>query len=59
MADCSECASFFKIPQGDLDYEPSKGDCVMEMQDQKGKFWLSRPVMETDAACGKMQPKRS
>jgi benzylsuccinate synthase len=58
MANCSECAGFFKIPEADLDYEPGKGDCVMEKRDQKGKFWLSKPVLESDAACGNMQPKR-
>lgn len=57
MANCGECASFFKIPTGDSDYEPGKGDCVMEQRDQKGKFWLSKPVLESDTACSKMQLK--
>jgi len=54
MATCGECASYFAIPEGDLDYEKGKGDCVVEQQDQKGKFWLSRPVKDTDLACDRM-----
>ena len=57
MENCSECASFFKLPEGDLDYEPGKGDCVSEKQDQKGKFWLSRPVFANDPACKHMQSR--
>ena len=58
MATCEECASFFAIPEGDLDYEKGKGDCVIEQQDQKGKFWLSKPVQGSDAACEKIRTRR-
>ncbi|WP_419655775.1 HbsC2: hydroxybenzylsuccinate synthase, subunit gamma [Desulfosarcina variabilis str. Montpellier] len=57
MAICGECAHFFKIPETDLDYEEGKGDCVCERQDQKGRFWLSKPVFEKDAGCDEMKPK--
>ena len=57
MATCGECVSFFKIPEGDLDYEDGKGDCVMERQDQKGKFCLSKPVFEKDGACDHMRAR--
>jgi benzylsuccinate synthase len=55
MSRCADCASFFKIPAGDLDYEDGKGDCVRERQDQKGRFWLSRPVLESDSGCEEMK----
>lgn len=58
MANCAECSSFFKIPESDLDYKEGKGDCVMQKQDQKGKYWLSKPVFESDAACEHMTKRR-
>lgn len=58
MSKCGECASFFKIPDTDLDYEPAKGDCVLQRQDQKGKYWLSKPVFESDPGCEQMKPRR-
>ena len=58
MATCDECASFFKIPEGDPDFEADKGDCVVQRQDQKGKFWLSKPVSASDDSCDRMKPKR-
>lgn len=57
MAICGECTQFFKIPETDLDYKEGMGDCVREKQDQKGRFWLSRPVNESDAGCEEMKPK--
>ena len=54
MATCGECASFFLIPEGDIDFESGKGDCVKAMQDQKGQFCLARPVSESDQACDQM-----
>ena len=45
MATCAECKAFFAIPENADDFEPSKGDCVREEKDQKGKYWLSKPVM--------------
>lgn len=58
MATCGECSSFFKIPETDLDYEEGKGDCVRQKQDQKGKYWLSRPRFETDSECEEMTPRK-
>jgi len=58
MATCVECASFFRIPETDMDYESGKGDCVIQKQDQKGKFWLSKPVFESNEACPNQRPKR-
>lgn len=51
MATCSDCAFFFQIPETAGDYEAGKGDCVTELKDQKGKFWLSKPVMKESMAC--------
>jgi benzylsuccinate synthase/naphthyl-2-methylsuccinate synthase gamma subunit len=51
MATCVDCAFFFRIPEGEDDFEPGKGDCVIEHQDQKGKYWLSKPVMEKNDTC--------
>jgi benzylsuccinate synthase len=58
MATCGECASYFKLQENDPDYEQGLGDCVMQKQDQKGTFWLSKPVYETDAGCAEMKSKR-
>ena len=55
LTTCEDCAFFFRIPEGDLDYEVGKGDCVLQRQDQKGKFWLSKPVYETQEACEEKQ----
>ena len=51
MAQCKDCAYFFVIPEDADDYEPGKGDCVTEQKDEKGKFWLSKPVFEDTEAC--------
>ncbi len=45
MANCAECKSFFPVPENADDYEPGKGDCVIDEKDEKGKFWLSKPVV--------------
>ncbi|BBO86565.1 hypothetical protein DSCO28_71310 [Desulfosarcina ovata subsp. sediminis] len=57
MTICGECVQFFKIPETDLDFEAGKGDCIRERRDQKGRFWLSKPVFETDPGCEEMRPK--
>lgn len=59
MSVCSECKFFFPIPEDEDDYEPGKGDCVTEKQDDKGKWWVSRTVMENDDAskCPEFGPK--
>ncbi len=51
MRECGDCRYFFPIPEDDYDYESGKGDCVVEKKDEKGKFWLSKPVFETSKAC--------
>jgi len=58
MVKCEECASFFKIPESDLDYQKGKGDCVLKRQDQKGKYWLSKPVFASDPGCDQIRPRR-
>jgi hypothetical protein len=50
MAICAECKSFFPIPENADDFEQGKGDCVREEKDEKGKYWLSKPVMGDMAA---------
>lgn len=52
MAECGNCASFFGVPDNADDFEPGKGDCVTEKKDEKGKYWLSKPVFEDMEACG-------
>jgi len=52
MTTCEECGFFFKIPEDADDYEQGKGDCVTEKKDEKGKYWLSRPIFEGGEACG-------
>jgi hypothetical protein len=47
MPICAECKSFFAVPEGADDYAINKGDCVLEEKDDKGKYWLSKPVMGT------------
>lgn len=59
MATCGQCGFFFKIPEEAGDYEPGKGDCVTEKKDEKGKYWLSRPVFDTGGeGCPLFEPKK-
>ena len=51
MAKCKDCSCFFAVPDGADDYEAEKGDCVTEHKDEKGKFWLSKPVFEASVGC--------
>ena len=51
MANCGRCGFFFKIPEDAGDYESGKGDCVTEKKDEKGKYWLSKPVFDSTDAC--------
>ena len=51
MRACGNCRYFFPIPEDEYDYEFGKGDCVTEKKDEKGRFWLSKPVYESTAAC--------
>jgi len=51
MTNCGQCGLFFKIPEDAGDYEAGKGDCVTQKKDEKGKYWLSKPVFDSDGAC--------
>lgn len=51
MATCEECAFFFKVPEDADDYELNKGDCVTEKRDEKGTYWLSKPVFTATESC--------
>lgn len=51
MATCGTCTSFFEIPKDAGDYEPGKADCVTEKEDEKGKYWLSKPVFRSSESC--------
>jgi len=51
MAKCKECGYFFPVPQDADDYEAGKGDCVNQKEDEKGKYWLSKPVSESNDQC--------
>ncbi|HBW38641.1 benzylsuccinate synthase gamma subunit family protein [Desulfosporosinus sp. BICA1-9] len=59
MANCSQCKSFFEIPEGADDFTPGKGDCVRQEQDAKGKWYESKPVMGDTASdkCPKFAQK--
>jgi benzylsuccinate synthase/naphthyl-2-methylsuccinate synthase gamma subunit len=57
MAKCAECSFFFKLPEDADDYEQGKGDCVNEKEDEKGKYWTSKPVFEDTEACKTFQKK--
>lgn len=35
---------FFPIPEDADDYEPGKGDFVVQIKDEKGIYWLSKQV---------------
>lgn len=51
MGKCKDCSSFFQVPDNADDFEPGKGDCVIEKKDEKGKYWLSKPVFDNMEAC--------
>lgn len=57
MTKCGKCDYFRKISKGADDYEEGKGDCVMEKKDEKGKFWISRPVFEDTESCLEFKKK--
>jgi hypothetical protein len=48
MAQCNQCRTFFPVPENADDFKPGNGDCVREVKDEKGKYWLSKPVMASD-----------
>jgi len=55
MSTCEACSFFFPIPEDADDYEPGKGDCVLEKKDEKGKYWLSKPVLKETESCANFQ----
>ncbi len=55
MAKCAECYFFNLVPEDADDYEPDKGDCVIEVKDEKGKYWLSKPVFGNMDSCEKFK----
>ncbi|BBO85957.1 hypothetical protein DSCO28_65230 [Desulfosarcina ovata subsp. sediminis] len=57
MATCGECTFFFRVPENADDYEPDKGDCVTEKRDEKGTYWLSKPVFVSTDSCAHFQKK--
>jgi benzylsuccinate synthase len=57
MAKCEQCSFFFEIPKDAGDYEAGKGDCVTAKKDEKGRYWLSKPVFIATEACGEFQKK--
>ena len=57
MANCVDCSFFFTIPEDADDYEKGKDDCVNEKKDEKGKYWLSKPVFESNETCETFKKK--
>jgi benzylsuccinate synthase/naphthyl-2-methylsuccinate synthase gamma subunit len=51
MSKCENCNFFNIVPDDADDFEPGKGDCVTEVKDEKGKYWLSKPVFQNTDAC--------
>ena len=58
MANCGKCGYFFRINEDAGDYEASKGDCVTEKKDEKGKYWLSKPTFDSTDACPIFEPSK-
>jgi benzylsuccinate synthase len=44
MPKYGESKNFFQIPENAGDFEPGKGDFIIQKKDEKGKYWLSKPV---------------
>lgn len=59
MTTCKECEFFSSIPENADDFEKNKGDCVTEKEDEKGKYWLSRPVLESTPCCGTFHTRQT
>lgn len=53
MTTCKQCSFFFPVPENAGDYEAGKGDCVTEVEDAKGKYWLSKPTQNASTSCPK------
>ena len=59
MTTCKECEFFSAISENADDFEKHKGDCVTEKEDEKGKYWLSRPVFESNPCCGTFHTRQT
>lgn len=57
MATCATCSFYFKVPEDADDYEQGKGDCVNQVEDEKGIYWLSKPVFDHMKACSNFKKK--
>lgn len=57
MAKCEDCGYFFPLPQDADGYEAGKGDCVNQKEDEKGRYWLSKPVTVSTESCGTFQKR--
>jgi len=55
MATCQGCEYLFPVSEGESDFEPGKADCVLQKEDEKGKYWLSKPVFENSERCAHYQ----
>jgi benzylsuccinate synthase/naphthyl-2-methylsuccinate synthase gamma subunit len=55
---CRQCANFFPVPGDADDYGAGTAACVREKEDEKGKYWLSKPVYETSARCDAYHAKQ-
>lgn len=59
MPECNACRFFFPIPEDAMDHKAGKGDCVTQVTDEKGKYWLSKPVFDHDPACDRFSRAES
>lgn len=55
---CKQCRNFFPVPGDADDHEAGKADCVLGKEDEKGKYWLSKPVFENSARCDAYRAKQ-
>ena len=44
MIKYGESNHFFPIPEDAADYEPGRGDFVVQKKDEKGTYWHLKPV---------------
>jgi len=51
MDTCQGCVNLFPVPEAEEDFQPGKADCVLQKEDEKGKYWLSKPIFENSERC--------
>ena len=56
MSKCKLCSQFFVIQEDAADYEEGKGNCVLENEGGKGKYWISKPRFVDSEACSNYKP---